>query len=116
LEFQVRENTRIRREKGELDNMYRNMNNEHSKLKEIVQDRENLLDNLTAKLEKQTMSLSERDEVNERKYHSTLNRMDEIEKEKSDLNHELKSKEEEAINIKKNMKKEIKLLRDKVES
>lgn len=42
--------------------------------------------------------------------------MDELEKEKSDLNQELKVKEEEALTVKKNMKKEIKVLRDKVDS
>lgn len=42
--------------------------------------------------------------------------MEELEKEKSDLNQELKSKEEEAMTVKKNMKKEIKVLREKVDS
>jgi len=43
------------------------MASEHHRLKDIVQERENLLDNLTAKLENQTNSLSMREEDNERK-------------------------------------------------
>lgn len=92
------------------------MSSEHIRLKDIVQDRENLLDNLTSKLEVQTNNLSSRDDENDRKIRSTLTKMDELEKEKSDLNQELKAKEEEALTVKKNMKKEIKVLRDKVDS
>merc|ERR1712216_779604 len=46
----------------------------------------------------------------------TVSRLDLLEKEKSDLNHQLQGKEEESINVKKNMKKEIKGLREKVEN
>lgn len=67
LEVQVRENNRLKRDKSELEQMYRSMESEHIKLKDIVHERENLLDNLTAKLEKQTNSLSMREEENERK-------------------------------------------------
>lgn len=96
--------------------MQRTITSEHNRLKEIVQDRENLLDNLTSKLEVQTNNLSSRDDENDRKIRTTINKMEELEKEKSDLNQELKTKEEEAQTVKKNMKKEIKALREKVDS
>lgn len=64
----------------------------------------------------QTNNLSSRDDENDRKIRTTINKMEELEKEKSDLNQELKTKEEEAQTVKKNMKKEIKALREKVDS
>lgn len=62
--------------------MQRTITSEHNRLKEIVQDRENLLDNLTSKLEVQTNNLSSRDDENDRKIRTTINKMEELEKEK----------------------------------
>lgn len=50
------------------------------------------------------------------KYALQLTKWRNQKKKKSDLNQELKTKEEEAQTVKKNMKKEIKALREKVDS
>jgi len=96
--------------------IHKQMASENGRLKDIIQDRESVLDRFTQQLEKQTIDLSARQDHSERLLQEKEEQINRIEKEKSELQHNLVKNEQTLANLKKLSNKEYERLKEKVDN
>jgi len=96
--------------------LHKQMASENGRLKDIIQDRESVLDRFTQQLEKQTIDLSARQDHSERLLQEKEEQINRIEKEKSELQHNLVKNEQTLANLKKLSNKEYERLKEKVDN
>jgi len=96
--------------------LHKQMSSENGRLKDIIQDRESVLDRFTQQLEKQTLDQTTRQDQSERILQEKDEQLHRIEKEKSELQHNFVKNEQTLANLKKLSKKESERLKEKVDN
>lgn len=110
-----REMARLKKENQEYNALHKQLATENNRLKDIIQDRESVLDRFTQQLEKQTSDLGVKHEQSERILHQKEEEVQSLEKERSELQHQLQRNEQAMANLRKVSKKESERLREKVD-
>jgi len=110
-----REMARLKKENQEYNSLHKQLATENGRLKELVQDRESVLDRFSQQFEKQTGEIGQRHEQHERLLHEKEDQIQRLEKEKSELQNQLKQNEQVIAILKNAGKKEAERLRAKVD-
>lgn len=110
-----RELSRLKKENSEYNSLHKELSLENNRLKQVILDREAVLDRVTGQLEKQGEKVERLNEERLSWTHSNADKFEVLEKEKSELEQKLKNMEQNNNKTNTVLRKEIQRQKQKAE-